>query len=362
MRKRIAVTGYFGVGSSAVFDLLSEYSCNTTGLDKDQAYEHTIFYTPNGLFDLEDKLLLANDIHRSDEALRSFENEMKNLNNNNYGWFGSLKHLFGNGFSEITSQFIKCLSVFEIPSRYYGQYKGVRFSIMKLFLQAGARLLQNRKIYKWGRQYIYSPKKASMNVCFPTPGEFYKAAQKYVSDYLDLFGKDLNKNVIYDRLLLCHNVYRLPRYFDENFRIIIIERDIRDLYILNKYIWPSIHAQGMFPRSIDEFINYWKRLKACEGMIEDSRILHIKFENLIYNYDDTVRRIEEFCELEEKDHDMPKKYFKPEKSIKNTQVFRMDKTWKKEIEILEKEFKDSLFEFPFVSNTDISNMFDDSRI
>jgi len=41
----IGVTGYFGSGSSAVLDLLAEYSCNGTGLkDAKGVYEHTTLY------------------------------------------------------------------------------------------------------------------------------------------------------------------------------------------------------------------------------------------------------------------------------------------------------------------------------
>ena len=37
--------------------------------------------SPNGLFDLEDKLLIGNNAIRSDEAIRSFETQMKKLYN-----------------------------------------------------------------------------------------------------------------------------------------------------------------------------------------------------------------------------------------------------------------------------------------
>ena len=36
MGLNIAVTGYFGAGSSAVLDLLCEYNCNSTGVKNEK--------------------------------------------------------------------------------------------------------------------------------------------------------------------------------------------------------------------------------------------------------------------------------------------------------------------------------------
>lgn len=68
--KVIIPTGYMGSGSSAITDLASEYS-ECSNLHK--SYEYVFLHCPNGLFDLEDKLLTGNNALRSDEALRSFE-------------------------------------------------------------------------------------------------------------------------------------------------------------------------------------------------------------------------------------------------------------------------------------------------
>ena len=55
MENKIVIpTGYMGSGSSAVTDLLSEvdgYSCSNGN------FEYVFMHCPNGVFDLEDKLL-----------------------------------------------------------------------------------------------------------------------------------------------------------------------------------------------------------------------------------------------------------------------------------------------------------------
>ena len=76
MKKIIIPTGYMGSGSSAVTDLLREYPVINT---KNADFEYIFLHAPNGVFDLENKLLKNNNAIRSDEALKTFENFMTSL-------------------------------------------------------------------------------------------------------------------------------------------------------------------------------------------------------------------------------------------------------------------------------------------
>lgn len=355
------ITGFFGSGSSAVFDLLEEYSCNTTGFKDGRAYEHTTFYTPGGLFDLEDKLFWGNDLHRSDEAILTFKKEMKRLNDNNFGWFGSFKNLFSEEFEKMFQSFLNDLPIYEIQSSYYGRYKKVRFSFIKVFLQLGAKLIQHRTIHKWGRLYVKKPSMNKMYVCFPNKEEFFSAGRKFVSSYMNLFKDDFHRNVIFDRLILCHNLYRIPNYFDDNVRVIVVHRDVRDIYFLNKYLWPQMHCGRMYPTDLNKFIDYWKHMNQSIIDIQDKRILHVQFEDLIYNFNRTVEIIEKHCNLRKSEHVELYKYFEPERSINNTQVFKGHSEWEEEIRILEHELSEYLYSFPYDIQCDKTKMFDDSR-
>ena len=57
MKKIIIPTGYMGSGSSAVTDLLREYPVINT---KNADFEYIFLHAPNGVFDLENKLLKNN--------------------------------------------------------------------------------------------------------------------------------------------------------------------------------------------------------------------------------------------------------------------------------------------------------------
>ena len=354
--KKVAVTSYCGTGSSAVIDLLSEYSsCTTNGLIR---YEHIPFYTPNGIFDLEDKLINGVDIHRTDEAIKSFKKEMNKLSKNNFGWFGSYEKMYGKEFNTLVDEFLSELNCFNIKGEWYGQYKGVRFSLIKVILQLGAKIIQNRKIHKWGRQYIISGNR-KMVVSFPSEDEFCRAAKKFVKGYLDMIGQNLDKNIIYDHLVLPHNAYRIPNYFDDDFRLIIVDRDVRDMYALSTYVWPKIHSSAPFPKECNEFIEFWRRMKSCEKFIDDKRIFRLRFEDLVYNYEDTVRKIEEFIGLEANDHVNKKKLFDPEKSIKNTQNFTITDNLINDAKLIEDKLPEFVYEFPYEIRTSIEEAFDD---
>lgn len=353
--KKIAVTSYCGTGSSAVIDLLSEYSsCTTNDLRR---YEHILFYDINGIFDLEDKLLRGIDIHRSDEAIKSFKKSMMKLYKNNFGWFGSYEAMYGEKFKSLLDNFINELPQYTIKGKWYGQYAGVRFSFIKVILQLGAKILQNRDIHKWGRQYVIKGSD-NMILSFPTEEEFFSAARKFVEGYLELVAGKEDKNIIFDHLLLPHNAFRLPNYFDDDFRLIIVDRDVRDMYALTSHVWPAIHSEAPFPKNCDDFIDFWGRMKKCERIIDDSRIYRLQFEDLIYNYDETVKKIEEFIGLNPEDHVDKKKYFDPEKSIKNTQNFLIDPNWEKEGEKVAKALPEYIYEFPYKIETSMKETFD----
>lgn len=78
MKKVVITTGYMGSGSSAVTDLLSEIKNYKA---PNNSFEYVFFHCPNGLLDLEAKLITLNNANRSDEAIRSFYNTMEYLYN-----------------------------------------------------------------------------------------------------------------------------------------------------------------------------------------------------------------------------------------------------------------------------------------
>ena len=135
----IAVTGYFGTGSSAVIDLLREYQGVKVVPDMGRAYEHEIFYYPGGLFDLCSLLTHGNTPQGSDIYINNFINTMHRLNDYDYGWFGSYQKLFGDKVMKMTEKFVSTISEKREGTNSYHTVRS-RKSLIKAALQLAAHL------------------------------------------------------------------------------------------------------------------------------------------------------------------------------------------------------------------------------
>lgn len=343
----ISTSGYYSTGSSAVYALLQEYDSCSEGRLKDWQvkgldYEHALLYTPDGLFDLEDKLLIGNSIHRSDEAIRRFHSEMFRLYRNNYIWIGGFKELLGTGFMENVDIFLENIVQYQVTGHWEFHYGDNKFKIRKL-LGSLKRKITNKKIigdfakmpsYKLDERLYYS---------FVKPEEFYEAAQEFIYEYFNLLGQNKN-HLILNHFMLPHNLHRISHYFREDFRVIVVERDPRDVYVMEKYRVREDHS--LLPcDSVEDFVRFWRALRELEIKCDDSRIVRVQFEDLIYKYEETVEKIEKSCELDKKEHILKGKIFNPIKSKYNTQIFKRSDRWKEEIAYIEKVLPEYLYEF-----------------
>ena len=67
---------------------------------------------------------------------------------------------------------------------------------------------------------------------------------------------------------------------------------------------------------------------------------------MIYKYKQTTSELADWLGLNFDNHINPKKYFKPDKSILNTQTWKRYSCNNDEISYIENELKDYLYEFP----------------
>ena len=341
----IMTTGYYDTGSSAVYVLLKEYSSCTTGIAKDRDIEHLIMYTPNGVFDLEDKLLKGNNIHRSDEALHSFKKEMSRLNDNNFVWFGNYKKILGPDFMKSVDTLIENLTDIKLKCNWSYDYVTTRFSF-KHVLGSIKNILLGRKVIGDFSKSIVFREKDCTRYSYVTKTEFYKEAQKFVKSYCDIIRGNSDGKLIMDHFLLPNNLFRLDNYFD-NMKVIVVERDPRDVFVHAVEESEQKGFQTRIPINVDDFIVFWKKLRNCvKDVSENKNIIKIQFEDLIYKYEDTVRLIEDFCGLSADEHVKKLQCFSVEKSRKNTQMFLKYPHLSTEIKKIETELNEYIYEFP----------------
>lgn len=343
MERIIVSTGYMGSGSSAITDLVSEFKdCQ----NENKSYEYVLLHCPNGLFDLEDKLLRGNNAIRSDEAIRSFESQMNKLYNKKFWWVGNYEKIIGAEFKEKTNKFISNIEEFNFPSFWY-MHEEVNFKMfLKLLVRKPLKILLKKKKFKKILKY-----NDGMRISFVKEEEFYKYAHDYIYDVIEAATKG-KSNVVLDQFLLPFNLFRVDNYFDDKLKVIVVERDPRDVFILNKYIWPERDLTVPFPKEVNEFCEFYKKMRESEKECNSNKVLKIRFEDLIYQYHDELRKITKFLGFKDSDHIHKKERFNPDISIKNTQLFRKEE-YIEEIKIIEDKLSNYLYNFPYEIVNDV---------
>lgn len=346
MKRIIVPTGYMGSGSSAITDLVSEFkNCQ----NEHKSYEYVLLHCPNGLFDLEDKLLIGNNAIRSDEAIRSFELQMQKLYNKKFWWVGNYKNIISPNFMNITNEYIKNIEEFNFPGYWYIHEEVNTKMFFKLLIRKPIKMLTFNKI-RFNKVLKYPD---GMRISYINKEKFYKKSHEYIYKVIEEISKG-KENIILDQFLLPFNLFRVDNYFDDRLKVIVVERDPRDVFIINKYIWQKKQICVPFPLEVNEFCDFYKKMRESEKECTSNKVLRVRFEDLIYNYDNKVKEITEFLGFKESDHINKKTRFNPEISIKNTQLFRKEE-YQEESKIIEKKLHSYLYDFPYDMNNDVKD-------
>lgn len=257
MQRLLIPTGYMGSGSSAITDILGEFE----GIDASHKdFEFVFLHCPNGLFDLEDKLLVGNNAIRSDEALRSFRAAMKELYDKPFWWPGNYKKNVTPEFMNLTDEFIKEITQFKSNTFWYYQERRGISAFPKLATNKALRALTRGTINP-----LKPLKYKDMKISLTTPEEFYTAAQTYLKKLFSVFSD--SANIVVDQLLLPPNLWRMKNYLPDNAECFVVERDPRDMFFINKYIWVAKNfSQVPYPTDVKEFCGYYKKLRQIEHL------------------------------------------------------------------------------------------------
>ena len=174
------------------------------------------------------------------------------------------------------------------------------------------------------------------------PDEFEDAARRYIANVLDGLGCSNERIVVLDQPFEANDPGKSMRYFDDS-RAIVVDRDPRDLYLLCKL---TLGNKAAFIPSDDPetFARYYRLVRASGGAENDSGILRVSFEDLVYEYEDTARRIDSFLGLGPTAEGRFE-HFDPAISINNTQLFVLNSGYREEVELIEKLLPEYLYPF-----------------
>lgn len=330
----ITCASYHGTGSSAVTDLLEEYEkCFSLS-----EYEFRFVQDPEGISDLEYNLIENQHRLNSGHALKRYKRKVDFLAGNKL--IRKYEKFFNNHWKEYSYEYIDELTDLSY-SGYWHQDVIDKGKIFYTYKRSINKILQ-KTIWKDKKDVNMNELPKEIMFCsYPSENKFLECTRKYIDKLFEEANIKNEENIIVDQLVPPSNIKRYIRYFNK-IKVIIVERDPRDIYCLAKYIWKD----SVIPtESVEKFCS-WFRLtrkhRELEECAEDKVIL-IQFEDLIYKYEETVGKIEKFLGLEFKNHKMKKRKFKPNESIKNTRVWEKVKVSLSEIEYIEKELGKYLY-------------------
>lgn len=332
--KLITCTGYFATGSSAITDYFSEFS-NCTSIGN---YEVRFIHDPNGVRDLEYNLVENNNRHNSSHAIKQFIKYTNHLDGNfiRKGY----KRYFGESFKYYTDEYINHIT--ELCCETWWHYdeivRGELFNDIDIIY---------RKIWK----KINKESMSSLLQIFHEKGyytaiseeKFIQYTHDYIYSLLNVLNKDKNEFMIVDQLLPPTNVDQYLKHFDD-IKVFIVDRDPRDLYLLEAERFRT----GVTPyKNIKDFCKWYEIIRRNEATkkYDSSKVMHIKFEDLIYEYNHTSKALAEFVGISLDAHTKPLAYLDPKKSINNTYLEKKYPHRKKEIDYIKQHLSEYIYPF-----------------
>ena len=311
----LSVSGFGFSGASGFIDLLKEYEEVQVF---NQQFEFQLIKAPDGLMDLYHFLVEKNNPLSSNVAIKRF---IKMLECNNYFSPCKNKKKF---FKKAAFEFINDLNSVMWRGRSTFDPYDVRPLLQKPPFSAVSKVLQ--KVFHVSLMRLF-PLRYYAHV---NGDSFVNLTDKYIRKLIRLFGYDDNKLVVLDQFFdACDPIQ--STIFVKDWKMLIIDRDPRDIYLLSNYYYGSNSSFMPIKCGIDNFVNYHLFTRNC--VFQDDRILRCSFEDLIFNYLDTVNSIENWLNIH--NHSCKKQYFNPNKSIANVGIFIKDKTHEKEIKEIE---------------------------
>ncbi|MBR6872274.1 MAG: hypothetical protein IKN17_02065 [Ruminococcus sp.] len=325
----IGACGFGSTGSSVVSDYLKEYD-DISVIDD---LEFTWVYMTDGLIDLERAVMHPHG-RTSDSitAIRRFI-ELAEKKKHSYERHGISEKLFMASVHKLIDS---------ITQVKWNWYKGDNYRIRS---SKFAKTIMIKKVIpkiekKKGRQIKSWPME---EVRFSVmPENFYKAAKTHVREMLKAARADLSKPLVLDQPFSGNNPQACFPFYDDPYAI-VVDRDPRDNYVFaNTRLLGRNHFMPVSP--VEDFIEYYRRLRDDQPYKNgDKRVFSLQFEEMVYEYDATTKKLRDFLGLPENPH--PKSIFDPSLSIANTQVYKRFPQYAEDIKKIEEALPEYLFDF-----------------
>lgn len=330
----ITCASYYGTGSSAVMDMLAEFETDVQSLGE---YEYRLIQDPDGISDLEYNIVENNHRHNSSYAIKRFKKFISSLTG--FGYAEGYK-IFGNALTDLTNEYINGITELEVFNWWHRDRldKGRLYSYVDRIYSLMHRLSD----LKSEKRYSMLKNREKAYYTDISEHEFLIRTRRYLDQLFAVANRKNKPFMMVDQLVPPTNIGRYTRYFND-IRVIVVDRDPRDLYLLEKYVW----GWGIIPTdSVEDFVKWFKITRNPRYQVtDDQNVLRVRFEDMVYKYDETRERIIEFVGIPIESKANKRTLFNPEVSVKNTNLSVRYPEEETNIKYIEKELNGYLYEY-----------------
>ena len=292
----IDIQGFGWSGSSAALDLLSEYEdTEVMGLiDRgSQAerrvfdYEIELFRTAGGIFEIE-KFIGKISLNSNDALIHRL-------------------------ILAITS------------SEIYLRYEEMRPYFYEFFSQIVAIFSRNNNVSAFNNHLPYNGNNVKCYLKSMSVNDYHRIARRFANTLLNKLFADSNMGyLVADQI--CGDDQRdlnFYRNYFPNIKSIFVYRDPRDVYYDAKH-----YNVAWIPyEDVNLYIAWYKYCMQTFSLDGNGEYLVVRFEDLVYDYQKQVERIEKYVGLSSSQHLYPKKCLDVSVSKKNVGLWKSDRKY-----------------------------------
>ena len=330
-QKIITCASYCCSGSSAVTDLLGEFDDVFFMGD----YEFRFIQDPDGVCDLAYNVAENFHRHNSGYAIKRYKKYVDFLAGNRF--VRKYENFFDGQFKRLSYKYIEDITDFKFKGYWHREIfdHGLLFYFIEKIIGKFRGLLRNNS-----ETAVVSPflRNNITYVPYDNRERFFKITRDYIDNLFAAANKNNSKFIMVDQLVPPNNSERYLNLFND-IKIISVDRDPRDLYILEKTIWKGT----VIPTDTVEHYCEWIKLTRQHRKYEKddkSKVLRIYLEDMIYHYDDTVKKICSFLGIEKSCHTRPLTHFIPDISINNTKLWEKHPEMMDEINLIKEKLSE----------------------
>ena len=346
MPKYTIISGFNMTGKTVITDILKEFDGYNVPI---HTSEFNLLRIQGGILDLYNALEEDWSPIRSDAAIRRFRKVFLKLGMNasfkkpislflangaNYNQF------FNGMFFKITNNYVNSLIDYSYDIEW--PYLAIDESPFKQFFTRVQSTFLKKKVFY--REVYGTDKK-----------DFIKKTKNYLDELFQTISTPNTKTFVMHNTIEPFNPTRGLNLFDDA-KIIIVQRDPRDVYAANyvrdgAYV-PTFEVKRHWELKMgltgaDKIDTFIKRQLAQYNRVkknkDDDRVLRLRFEEIVINYEQTLQKIYNFLNIDSTVHSNKGKFFKPELSKNNIGLWKMMGD-NKEIKLIEKALPDYCYQ------------------